>query len=110
MASVTERLERTLEREAPVWGVDPVPPAHRHLSGFDIAVLWGDLSVGLLVLLTGALLVPALSLPHAQQYTHVHRTFHLVGPEADLDRIARATLRVGLAELTNAFVPSTRGK
>jgi nucleobase:cation symporter-1, NCS1 family len=65
MASVTERLERTLEREAPVWGVDPVPPAHRHLSGFDIAVLWGDLSVGLLVLLTGALLVPALSLPHA---------------------------------------------
>jgi hypothetical protein len=25
MASVTERLERTLEREAPVWGVDPVP-------------------------------------------------------------------------------------
>ena len=65
MASVTERLERTLEREAPVWGVDPVPPAHRHLSGFDIGVLWGDLSVGLLVLLTGALLVPALSLPHA---------------------------------------------
>jgi putative hydroxymethylpyrimidine transporter CytX len=65
MASVTERLERTLEREAPVWGVDPVPPAHRSLSGFDIAVLWGDLSVGLLVLLTGALLVPALSLPRA---------------------------------------------
>src|SRR5205809_4547134 len=65
MASVTERLERTLEREAPVWGVDPVPPEHRHLSGFDVAVLWGDLSVGLLVLLTGALLVPALSLPHA---------------------------------------------
>ncbi len=65
MASVIERLERTLEREAPVWGVDPVPPERRHLSGFDIAVLWGDLSVGLLVLLTGALLVPALSLPRA---------------------------------------------
>jgi NCS1 family nucleobase:cation symporter-1 len=65
MASVTERLERTLEREAPVWGVDPVPSEHRHLSGFDLGVLWGDLSVGLLVLLTGALLVPALGLARA---------------------------------------------
>src|SRR5262245_17266556 len=46
---------------------------------------------------------PALSLAPAQQYTHVHRTFHLVGPEADLDRIARATLNVGLDELKNAF-------
>jgi hypothetical protein len=42
---------------------------------------------------------PALSLRPAQSYTHVHRTFHLVGPEADLDRIARAQLKVGLAEL-----------
>jgi nucleobase:cation symporter-1, NCS1 family len=65
MASVGERLERTLEREAPAWGVDPVPPERRYLSGFDVGVLWGDLSVGLLVLLTGALLVPALSLPRA---------------------------------------------
>lgn len=44
---------------------------------------------------------------HARQQrpleTNVHRTFHLVGPEAELDRIARATLEVGLAELTNAF-------
>ena len=53
---------------------------------------------------------PALSLPPAQQYTHVHRTFHLAGPEADLDRIAHAALNIGLAELTNAFVPSTSGK
>src|SRR6266576_1444839 len=44
---------------------------------------------------------PALSLPPTQHYTHVHRTFHLAGPEADLDRIARATLKIGLAELTN---------
>lgn len=65
MASVTERLERALEREAPVWGIRPVPLEHRRLSGFDFAVLWGDLSVGLLVLLTGALLVPALGLPEA---------------------------------------------
>ena len=48
---------------------------------------------------------PALDLLPVQRYTHVHRTFHLVGPEAELDRIARATIRVGLEELTNAFSP-----
>jgi hypothetical protein len=52
---------------------------------------------------------PALDLAPGQRYTHVHRTFHLVGPEADLDRIARATLKIGLADLTNAFGPSTSG-
>ena len=46
---------------------------------------------------------PALRLAPTQQHTHVHRTFHLVGPEGDLDRIARAALGVGLAELTRAF-------
>jgi hypothetical protein len=46
---------------------------------------------------------PALSLSPGEHYTHVHRTFHLVGPEPDLDRIARATLRVGLTQLTGAF-------
>jgi hypothetical protein len=48
---------------------------------------------------------PALSLMPGQRYTHVHRTIHLVGPEPDLDRIARATLNIGLADLTNAFRP-----
>src|ERR687888_1187992 len=65
MASVTERLERALERGAPAWGIRPVPPEHRRLKGLDFAVLWGDLSVGLLVLLTGALLVPALGFREA---------------------------------------------
>src|SRR5438128_6838752 len=65
MATVTERLERVLEREAPSWGIRPVPPERRLLRGFDFAVLWGDLSVGLLVILTGALLVPSLGLPAA---------------------------------------------
>jgi nucleobase:cation symporter-1, NCS1 family len=65
MATVTERLERALEREAPAWGIRPVPPEHRRLRGLDFAVLWGDLSVGLLVLLTGALLVPALGFGQA---------------------------------------------
>ncbi len=63
--SVVERLERTLQREAPTWGIRPVPPEHRTLRGLDFGVLWGDLSIGLLVILTGALLVPALGLPRA---------------------------------------------
>ena len=65
MATVTERLEQVLEREAPAWDVRPVAPEMRRLSGLDLAVLWGDLGIGLLVLVTGALLVPALGLPQA---------------------------------------------
>lgn len=44
------------------WGIEPVPPEQRILSGFDLGVLWGDFGVGLLVLVTGALLVPGLGL------------------------------------------------
>ncbi|HEX2031828.1 MAG TPA: cytosine permease [Actinomycetota bacterium] len=65
VATVTERLERVIEREAPAWGVRPTSPEVRRLSGFDFAVLWGDLGIGLLVLVTGSLLVPALGLPQA---------------------------------------------
>jgi NCS1 family nucleobase:cation symporter-1 len=65
VATVTERLERAIEREAPSWGVRPTGPQVRRLSGLDFAVLWGDLGIGLLVLVTGALLVPALGLPRA---------------------------------------------
>lgn len=65
MATITERLEQALEKEAPVWGIRPVPPEHRRFSGLDFAVLWGDLALGLLVVLTGALLVPALGFPKA---------------------------------------------
>src|SRR5437762_10925960 len=65
VATVTDRLDEVLEREAPVWGIRPVPPEHRRLGGLDFAVLWGDLSIGLLVILTGALLVPALGLAEA---------------------------------------------
>jgi hypothetical protein len=46
---------------------------------------------------------PALELAPGQRYTHVHRTIHLVGPEADLDRIARRVLKISLAEVTAAF-------
>jgi nucleobase:cation symporter-1, NCS1 family len=63
--AIAERIERTLEREAPSWGVRPTTPQVRLLRGVDFAVLWGDLALGLLVLVTGALLVPALGLPEA---------------------------------------------
>lgn len=56
MTSVAEPVAPSKE-----WGVEPVPPERRALSGFDLAILWGDLGVGLLVLVTGGLLVPALS-------------------------------------------------
>jgi nucleobase:cation symporter-1, NCS1 family len=62
---VSDRVEDLLEREAPQWGIRPVPAGLRLLSRLDISVLWGDLSIGLLVLVSGALLVPALGLPEA---------------------------------------------
>lgn len=65
MPSVTDRLEETLERDAPQWGIRPVPGSLRRLRALDLAVLWGDLSIGLLVLVSGALLVPALGMPRA---------------------------------------------
>jgi hypothetical protein len=45
---------------------------------------------------------PALRLAPGERYTHVHRTFHLVGAETELEPVARATLKVGLADLTMA--------
>jgi NCS1 family nucleobase:cation symporter-1 len=49
----------------PSWGVDPVPRQLHLLSGLDSTLLWGNLSVSLLVIVIGALLVPALSLRDA---------------------------------------------
>jgi putative hydroxymethylpyrimidine transporter CytX len=46
-------------------GIEPVRPSERRLGFWSYAILWGDLGVGLLVLLAGSLLVPALSLPQA---------------------------------------------
>jgi len=60
VARVAERLAKILRRETPASGIRPVPPERRDLGGLDLAVLWFDLSVGLLVMVTGALLVPAL--------------------------------------------------
>src|SRR5436305_3670716 len=49
----------------PSWGVDPVPERLRVLSGLDSTLLWGNRVVSLLVIVIGALLVPALSLRDA---------------------------------------------
>ena len=65
MATVTERLDEVIAREAPVWDVRPTSAEVRRLSGLDFAILWGDLAIGLLVVVAGALLVPGLGLPQA---------------------------------------------
>jgi nucleobase:cation symporter-1, NCS1 family len=49
----------------PEWGIEPVAAAHRTLGWIDYFVLWGDLGVGLLVLLAGSFLVPGLGLGSA---------------------------------------------
>ena len=46
-------------------GLEPVTPEDRQLGAWGFGVLWGDLGIGLLVLLAGSFLVPALSLPQA---------------------------------------------
>lgn len=51
--------------ESTTWGTEPVPDRLRVLGGFDLALLWANLGVSLLVIVAGAILVPALSLPAA---------------------------------------------
>jgi hypothetical protein len=46
---------------------------------------------------------PALGLAPGGTHTHVHRTFHLLGPEPALDRIAQAVLKVRLRDIAGAF-------
>lgn len=46
---------------------------------------------------------PAAALKPGQTLTHVHTTAHFVGPEADLDKLARKALGVGLAEIKAAI-------
>jgi nucleobase:cation symporter-1, NCS1 family len=55
MGKVMERVDAR-----PDDGIRPIPPERRVLSALDVAILWGDLGIGVLVLVTGALLVPAL--------------------------------------------------
>ena len=46
---------------------------------------------------------PAAALAPGKSLSHVHRTIHLSGPEPALDKVARATLGVSLAEIKAAF-------
>ena len=54
-----------MQEQTPSWGIEPVPEQLHVLSGLDSTLLWGNLSVSLLVIVIGALLVPALSLRDA---------------------------------------------
>src|SRR5881227_2760053 len=54
-----------MDDKTPSWGIDPVPDRLRVLGLFDTMLLWGNLSVSLLVIVLGAVLVPALSLKDA---------------------------------------------
>jgi NCS1 family nucleobase:cation symporter-1 len=54
-----------MDDRTPSWGISPVPERLRVLGTADSLLLWGNLSVSLLVIVIGALLVPALSLPTA---------------------------------------------
>src|SRR5919109_2562567 len=53
------------ERIQGSWGIEPVPERLRVLGALDTGLLWGNLGVSLLVIVAGAALVPALSLPDA---------------------------------------------
>jgi nucleobase:cation symporter-1, NCS1 family len=53
------------ERIEGSWGIEPVPERLRVLGTLDTGLLWGNLGVSLLVVVAGAALVPALSLPDA---------------------------------------------
>jgi hypothetical protein len=46
---------------------------------------------------------PAAALAPGASLAHVHRTLHLVGPEAALNPVAQAVLGVSLAEITSAL-------
>ena len=52
-------------KEAPAWGIEPVPERLRVLGLLDTTLLWGNLGVSLLVIVAGTFLVPALSLKEA---------------------------------------------
>ena len=54
-----------MSEQGPAWGIEPVPERLRVLGLVDQLLLWGNLSVSLLVIVAGALVVPALSLPYA---------------------------------------------
>jgi len=51
---------------------------------------------------------PAAALAKGESLEHIHRTYHIQGPEKDLDAIARATLHVTLKDIATALPPGSR--
>jgi putative hydroxymethylpyrimidine transporter CytX len=49
-------------KAVPEWGIESVPSSARVFDFADFVVLWGNLGIGLLVMLTGTFLVPGLGL------------------------------------------------
>src|SRR5438067_8868754 len=54
-----------MDERTPSWGITPVPERLRVLGLFDTTLLWGNLSISLLVIVAAAGLVPALSFKQA---------------------------------------------
>ena len=54
-----------MDEKTPSWGIDPVPDRLRILGLVDLTLLWGNLSVSLLVIVAAAGLVPMLSFRQA---------------------------------------------
>jgi nucleobase:cation symporter-1, NCS1 family len=54
-----------MDERTPSWGIAPVPERLRVLGLFDLTLLWGNLSVSLLVIVAAAGLVPMLSFKQA---------------------------------------------
>jgi nucleobase:cation symporter-1, NCS1 family len=54
-----------MDDKTPSWGIEPVPDRLRVLGLLDLTLLWGNLSVSLLVIVAAAGLVPMLSFRQA---------------------------------------------
>jgi nucleobase:cation symporter-1, NCS1 family len=54
-----------MDDRTPSWGIKPVPDRLRVLGLLDLTLLWGNLSVSLLVIVAAAALVPMLSFKEA---------------------------------------------
>jgi Permease for cytosine/purines, uracil, thiamine, allantoin len=54
-----------VDEKTPSWGIQPVPDRLRVLGLLDLTLLWGNLSVSLLVIVAAAGLVPMLSFKEA---------------------------------------------
>ncbi len=100
-----------LHDAAPEWGIRPVPDDLRRFGGLDLAILWGDLSIGLLVLFSGTLLVPALGLPTALLAILVGSIvgslpLALVGLAGARERVPGMVLFRPLLGLRGSYLPS----